>query len=183
MTPNDRVRISLAAARYLEALECDDQEALDALWALAANDPEMLGAFHDIHAGLLEESQAQDRATIESAIAAAVEEHLPSAEIVNSKTGPVTVADVAVELFRHPPDRLPAEALALNERLRAAADELPTDLGLSKLVAWAEARFGPADPGYWRAFHRAAMKLELRRAATIEYALAARSAPKREDRL
>jgi hypothetical protein len=94
----------------------------------------------------------------------------------------VAVGDVANALFRHAPDRLSAAAHVLNDRLRTAADELPADLGLSKLVAWAEARFGPADPEYWRAFHQAAIKLELRRAATIEYALAARSAPKREDR-
>jgi hypothetical protein len=54
------------------------------------------------------------------------------------------VGDVAEELFRHAPDRLSAEAHALNERLRTATEPLPTDLGLTKLVVWAEARFGIA---------------------------------------
>jgi hypothetical protein len=85
---------------------------------------------------------------------------------------------VADELFRHAPDRLPAAAHAMNEKLRLATDELPAELGLSKLVAWAEARFGTADPVYWKAFREAALKLELRAAAEIDYQLAARKGPK-----
>ena len=94
----------------------------------------------------------------------------------------VTVADVANELFRHTPDRLPAEAHLLNERLRASREPLPADLGLSKLVAWAEAKFGAAPADYWKAFRQAAIKLELRRSTEIEYHLAARPAPKKEDK-
>lgn len=182
MTPHDRLRVSIAAARYLEALERDDQATLDALWARAAADPDLLAAFRDIHAGLVEEQAARDAAALGTVVSAAVERHLPSAEVVRPATGPVTVGDVAEELFRHTPDRLPAAAHALNERLRAAADPLPADLGLSKLTAWAEAKFGAAPPDYWAAFRQAALKLELRSAAEAEYQLAARAAPKPEDR-
>jgi hypothetical protein len=174
MNPHDRLRISVAAARYLEALELDDHPTLDALWAAAAADPELLAAFRDIHAGLVEEQEA----AAVGAVAAAVAGHLRSGEVVFPAAGPVTVAAVADELFRHAPDRLPAAAHALNERLRAAADPLPADLGLSKLVAWAEAKYGVAPADYWKAFREAAIKLELRAAAEIEYQLAARSGPK-----
>jgi hypothetical protein len=148
---------------------------------VAATDADLLAAFNDINAGLLEEAQVDDRAAVGAAVTRAVEMHLPSAEVVKPETGPVTVADVAEELFRHPPERLPAEAHALNERLRTAADPIPADLGLAGLVAWAEVRFGPAPPQYWEAFRAAALKARMRRAADTEYQLAARkTAPKRE---
>jgi hypothetical protein len=174
MSPHERIRISLAAARYLDALEREDQGALDVLWAQAANDPDLLAAFHDINVGLLEEAQGTDRAAAEAAVAKAVAEHLPSAEVVRPEVGPVTVADVADELFRHPPERLPAEAHALNERLRSAPDPLPTDLGVDALIAWAEAKYGPAPARYWEAFRRAALKARMRRTADTEFRLAAR---------
>ena len=96
--------------------------------------------------------------------------------------GPVTVADVADELFRHTPGRLNADAHALNDRLRTSREPLPVELGLSKLIAWAEAKYGPGALEYWRAFRVAALKLELRQGAETEYQLAARTAPKPEDR-
>jgi hypothetical protein len=113
-------------------------------------------------------------------VTAAVETYMPSAEIVRPHFGPVTVADVAEELFQHTPDRLPAAAHLLNERLRSTADPLPEELGLVRLTAWAEARFGKAPAEYWMVFRQAAVKLELRRAAEAEYHLAARRAPKHE---
>ena len=85
-----------------------------------------------------------------AALTAAVETHLPSAEIVRPSVGPVTVGDVAEELFRHTPDRLPAEAHLLNERLRASQEPLPEDLGLSGLIGWAEKLFGAAPPNTGR---------------------------------
>ena len=94
----------------------------------------------------------------------------------------VTVADVAEQLFRHAPNRLPAEAHLLNERLRRSAERLPANLGLPQLTAWAEALFGPAPTVYWKAFRETAVKLELRRAAEAEYQLAARRAPRPEEK-
>jgi hypothetical protein len=117
-----------------------------------------------------------------AALKTAVHEHLPSAEVADTTSGPVTVADVAEELFRHTPDRLPANAHVLNDKLRSAKEPLPEDLGLSGLTAWAEARFGTASAEYWRAFRQAALKLELRRASDVEYQLAARRAPKAEEK-
>jgi len=178
MTPHDRLRVSIAAARYLEALERDDQATLDALWAQAAADPDLLAAFRDIHAGLIEEQAARDAAALGTTVATIAEQHLRSAEVIRPEAGPVTVGDVAEEVFRHTPDRLPAAAHALNERLRAAADPLPADLGLSKLTAWAEAKYGPAPAEYWAAFYAALVKLDLRRASETEYQLAARTASK-----
>lgn len=167
MTERDIDRI---AATYLAALDCGDADALDRIWDQAATDPDLEQALHELHQAL--EADAEHDTV--AAVAQAVEQHLPSAEIVRPSSGPVTVADVANELFRHAPDRLPAEAHALNEKLRSASEPLPESLGLSKLVTWAEARFGPAPEAYWRAFRQAAVKLELRRSAEAEYHLAAR---------
>jgi hypothetical protein len=182
MTHHDRLRIDLAAAAYLDALARDDVDTQARLWGQAAADPGLLAVFQEVHAGLLDENEASDHTATGAAIAQAAETHLTSAEVVRPPTGPVTVGDVADELFRHTPDRLPPEAHALNAALRASSEPLPADLGLSKLTAWAEAKFGPAAAGYWAAFRAAALKLELRQAAVAEFALAARSAPKTEDK-
>lgn len=170
MTPQDRLRISIASARYVEAIERDDQDTLDELWELAARDTDLLEAFNEIHTGLIEERDAQTTAVV----AEAVERHMPSAEIVRASTGPVTVADVALELFKYPPNRMPSEAHQMNERLRAAKDELPTELGLPGLIAWAEAKFGPAPAEYWKAFRQTALKVRMRANSEVEFQLAAR---------
>ena len=181
MTPHDRIRISLAAARYLDALERGDESTLASIWGQAANDFDLLAALNDINVGLVEEERSRANAAVECAVTAAVEKHLPSAEIVRPATGPVTVADVANELFLHTPDRLPADAHALNERLRAATHELPADLGIASLVAWAEPIFGPAPAEYWDAFRRAALKVRMRHTADTEFQMAARrTSPKSE---
>lgn len=183
MNPFDqRLRLDLAAARYLEALERGDFDAMAQVWQLARAEPELADVLRDVHAVLVEEQDRRDATAAASAVTEAVAAHLPSAEVVRPATGAVTVGDVAVELFRHTPDRLPAAAHALNELLRGSQDPLPADLGLSKLVTWAEAKFGTAPAEYWRAFRQAALRLELRRAAEAEYQLAARSvSPRPED--
>jgi len=183
MIDNDRrLQLDLAAARYLEALERDDLDTMAALWQRAALEPDLEAVLREVHAGLIEE-QANEAATVaHAALTAAVETHLPSAEVIRPRSGAITVADVADELFRHTPDRLPPGAHLLNERLRASREPLPADLALSKLTAWAEALFGSAPEEYWKAFRQAAVKLELRRAAEAEYHLAARNAPRPEDR-
>ncbi len=177
MTSNDRsLWIDFVAARYLDAIERDDFDAQLELWRVAETNPELLAAFHDIHAGLI----AEENEAAVAAVDAAAGKHLLSGEIIQPKGRPVTVADIANELFHHTPDRLPAEAHALNERLRAVSESLPDDLGFSRLMAWAEARFGSAPVGYWKAFYAALVKLDLRRASETEYQLAARAAPKSE---
>ena len=182
MSTDPRLRVSIASARYLEAVEGDDQETLVALWDLAARDPELLTAFREIHQGLLEQCDERERELLAAKLPAVVEAHLTSGEVVRPAAGPVTISEVADELHRNTPGRLPPDAHALNERLRAVREPLPEAIGLSKLVAWGS-RFGSAPEAYWKAFREAAIKLELRRAAEVEYQLAARSAkPKPEDR-
>jgi hypothetical protein len=172
----------MVAARYLEALEQGDFDAMAAVWKMAQEDPELEAVLHEVHEGLLEEQTSEARAVAEARLTAAVEAHLPSAEIVRPTPRLVTVGDVAGELYRHAPGRLPAVAHQLNERLRASDEPLPADLGLSQLTSWAETRFGSAPPEYWRAFRQAAVKLELRRAAEAEYQLAARPITRPEDK-
>ena len=179
MTPSDRrLWVDVRTADYLAAGESGDFAAQARLWALAATDAELEAAFDDIHTALLERNTDRTAA----AIAEAVARHLPSAEIVRPTAGPVTVGMVADELFRHTPDRLSAAAHQLNDRLRASADELPAELGLTKLTVWAEAKFGTAEGGYWKAFYDALIKLDFRRSVETEYQLAARSPRKPEGR-
>jgi hypothetical protein len=166
MNPNNRrFQLDLTAARYLDALERDDFATMEEIWRAAQTDLDLGIVLQEVHAGLVEERAAETASASSEALKAAIQEHLPSAEVTSTKIGPVTVAEVAEELFRHTPDRLPAEAHILNERLRTTQEALPEDLGLSRLVAWAESRFGEAPAEYWRAFRQAALKLELRRAS------------------
>ncbi len=166
---------------YLTALDAADFPALDRIWESAASDSEHEAALFDIEAALDADDREQDARNARRTIAGSVETHLKTAEIVLRSDGPVTVGDVARELFRHTPDRLPAEAHLVNQKLVGSAEALPEELGLSKLVAWAESRFGLAPADYWKAFRQAALKLERRRASTEEYQLAARRAPKPEE--
>lgn len=118
MNPIDRrLRPDLVAARYLAALERDDFTEMADIWRLALADAELEAILREVHAGLIEEQADEATAAVGASVTAAVEAHLPSAEIVRFPAGPVTVGEVAEELFRHTPDRLPAEAHLLNERL------------------------------------------------------------------
>jgi hypothetical protein len=175
-----RLQLDLAAARYLDALERDDFAAMAEMWRATSHDHELEAILREVHAGLLEERVDGDLVAVAEGITAAVESHLPSAAILRLRGGPVTVADVADELYHHSPDRLPIDAHLLNERLRESHEALPEDLGLSMLTAWAESRFGVAPPEYWRVFRQAAVKLVLRCAAENEYRLAARRTSKPE---
>jgi hypothetical protein len=183
MIPTDhRLQLDLAAARYLVALEQEDYPAMANLWELALADPELEAVLHEVHTGLIEEQAGVAAEAAAAMLKVAVETHLPSAAIVRASDRHVTVGDVAEELFRHTPDRLPAEAHLLNERLRTSQEPLPEDLGLSGLIGWAQKRFGAASLEYWKAFRQAAVKLELRHGAEVEYHLAARRAPKPEEK-
>jgi len=181
MTPHDRLRISLASARYLEALEANDQAALDSLMELATQDSDLLQAFQEIDVAFLEEQHSQIFDSARITVEGAVEQHLKSAEIVRPNAGTVTVADVANELFHHTPGGLSADAHLMTDRLRTAKDELPESLGLPSLKAWAEAKFGSASGDYWKAFRQAAIKLRMRVNADIEFQLAARSTKPRPE--
>jgi hypothetical protein len=147
-TTNRRLQLDLLAARYLESLERKDFSTMSGIWQAAQTDPELEAILYEIHAGVVEERALESAASASAALTAAVETHLPSAEIIQQKTGPVTVADVAEELYRHTPDRLPAEAHVLNEHLRTLREPLPAELGISGLTTWAETRFGSAPGEY-----------------------------------
>lgn len=180
MNANDRrLWLDGLTARYLEAVEADDYAAQEELWTLAAQDAELETAFREIHEGLIEE----ELTTTTNTIADAVAKHMPSATIVRDATGTVTFADVADEMFRNPPAGLPTEAWRLNDELRSSAEPLPRELGLSKLIEFAEVKFGVAPREFWKAFREAAIVVRMRsNSQTTDYQLAARRAPKPEDR-
>ena len=166
-------RLDRHAMQYLAAVDAGDLDAVAAFWGQAETDAGLAEALHALNTEL---AAGADR-TAAATITAAVEKYLTGAEVVRPATGPVTVADVAAELFLHPPGRLPADAHALTDRLRTDPEPVPPDLGLTKFVAWAEARYGAAPVGYWKAFLQASIKLELRAGDPAEYGMAARRTP------
>lgn len=166
-------RLDRLAMQYLAAVHAGDLASVSALWEQAETDADLAEALHGLNAELAADAERSAAATI----AAVAETHLTSGEVVRTAAGPVTVADVAAELFRHPPGRLTADAHALTDRLRADPEPVPTDLGLTKFVAWAEARYGAAPVEYWKAFRQASIKLELRAGDPAEYGMAARRTP------
>lgn len=162
-------RLDKLAMRYLAAIDAGDFGTLDDLWARAADDPDLCEMLHGLNATLAE----GDRQAAGDAVVAAVRQHLPSAEIVEPAGGPLTVAEVADHLRRHPPPGLTADDLKLNDVLRAAAQDVPTELGISQVVAWGR-RFGTAPEAYWRAFREAALDLWMQRTSADNYQMAAR---------
>lgn len=179
--PERRLQIDLLTARYLEAFEQDDHDTMTEIWERATTDDELTQALVDLHQGLQEEREAAQAERERRKITTNVAQHLPSAEIVGMPSAGVTVGAVAEELFRHTPGQLSAAAHQLNEQLRGSREPLPKELGLSKLVAWAEERFGKGPSEYWKAFRQAALKLEMARTSEIEYQMAARKAPRRPE--
>ena len=173
--------IDRLAEQYLVAIYNEDFSTIERIWEIAAFDTPLEDALHELHVAVDADDLERETAAATHAITNAVQSHLKSAEIVTPSTGPVTVGDVARELFLHPPDRLAAEAHQLNQTLETSREVLPEELGLTKLIAWAEGQFGPAPSDYWKAFRLAALKLERRRGSAIEYQLAARRAPKPEE--
>ncbi|MBX9627018.1 MAG: hypothetical protein K2X82_24665 [Gemmataceae bacterium] len=174
-------RLDRLAMKYLAAADAGDFDTLDALWDQADRDDDLAEMLFGLHDAVVAD---QDRdAAAAAAVVGAIEAHLPSAEVVRPTAGPLTVAEVAEHLRRHPPRGLTADDLAANDRLRAAADPLPDDLGLPQVVGWGR-RYGAVPQAYWKAFREAAVLLTLRRESAETYRMAARPAePKpREDR-
>ena len=162
-------RLDKLAMRYLTAIDAGDFDTLAELWARAADDPDLSEMLHGLNATLAEE----DKQAAGDAVVAAIEQHMPSAEIVKPATGPLTVADVADHLRKNPPAGLTIDALALNDDLRRSTESVPAELGLTQVVEWGR-RFGTAPEAYWRAFRQAAIKLRMRRESAETYQMAAR---------
>lgn len=163
-------RLDKLAMRYLTAIDAGDFDTLSDLWARASDDPDLGEMLHGLNATLAEE----DRQAAGDAVVAAIEQHMPSAEIIKPADGPLTVAEVADHIRKNPPPGLTIDELALNDELRRSAETVPGDLGLTRVVEWGM-RFGTAPEAYWRAFRQAALKLRMRRESGASYQMAARS--------
>jgi hypothetical protein len=170
----ERQRIEWLAARYLDAYENDDVATQEQLWKLAETDPALVTAFEQVHADVLEEQAQAEAEQMRAHVLDAVQQHLPAATVVTETPARLTVASVAEELAAYPVAGLPAAAHALNEALRRSTEALPADLGLPQVIAWGEARFGPAAKAYWQAFRATALKVRMRANAETEFQLAAR---------
>jgi hypothetical protein len=172
-------RLDRLALQYLAAVETEDFDTIDALWRQATGDAELDAMLHGLNAELVAEQDAQDHYAVASAVLGNIERHMPSAEIVRRTTDPLTVAEVAEHIRRHPPAGLTADDLMLNDMLRKANEEVPAELGISQVIRWG-GRFGSAPEVYWRAFREVALDLWMERTSTGNYQLAAR--PQRQKR-
>jgi hypothetical protein len=174
MTDRERQRqLDLLAMRFVQALEARDFSAIDQLWTAAAADPELETVLLDTAAELAETYEAETLAQLEAAVTEAVEQHMPSAELIRPQAGPLTVADVAEFIRRNPPAGLTTDEIAFNEQLRQSAQIVPAELGMSQVLDWGR-QFGSLPETYWRAFRQTALKLRMRREAEVDYQLAAR---------
>jgi hypothetical protein len=180
MTDRDnQLRLDRLALQYLAALDAQDFDTVEAFWGQAADDDQLAEMLHGLHAELGAEQDARERDALDAAVVASIEEHLPSAEVIRPAAGPLTAAEVAEHIRRHPPAGLTTDDLRLNDVLRQVAAEVPETLGLRQVVRWGS-RFGPAPEAYWRAFREAALELQMRRSSAEHYRLAARpQRPKR----
>ncbi|HJZ57379.1 MAG TPA: hypothetical protein VKE74_20590 [Gemmataceae bacterium] len=172
---DNQERLDRLAMRYLAAIDSGDFDAIDALWDQSEADPELGEMLHGLHAALVEDQDAQDAAGATAMIEAAIEKHLPSAEVIRPATGPLTVAEVAEHIRKNPPRGLTTDDLKLNDVLRASAEVVPSDLGIGPVAGWGR-RFGMAPEAYWRAFREVALKLRMQRESAENYQMAARPA-------
>jgi hypothetical protein len=171
-------RLDQLALRYLAAIETEDFGTIDTLWEQAADDPDLDAMLHGLNAELVAEQDAE-RAAIASAVVDQIERHLPSAEVIRPAAGPLTVAEVAEHIRRHPPAGLTVDDLRLNDVLRQTTDAVPAELGISQVIRWGT-RFGSAPEAYWRAFREVALDLWMQRTSAEHYQMAAR--PRRPKR-
>ena len=172
-------RLDALALKYLQAVETEDFDTIDALWKQADDDPDLDAMLHGLNAELVAEQDAQERAPITAAVVGQIEQHMPSAEVIRPAADRLTVAEVAEHIRRHPPAGLTADDLRINDVLRKALAEVPAELGISQVVRWGS-QFGPAPEAYWRAFREVALDLWMQRTSAEHYQLAAR--PKRPKR-
>lgn len=178
MNRDESLRIDWLCGQYLAALEQLDFTRMEKIWELAAFEPELEKALHLLHEGLQEEEAQQNQNDVSQHLSQLVALHLPSAAIIPSPEKPFTVAEVITELLKDPRLESAAEMQSFIEKLGTSTEPLPSERALSKLRSWAEARFGTASPRFWQEFQQAALRLDLRRASTADYALAARTAPR-----
>jgi hypothetical protein len=162
-------RLDKFAMRYLTAIDAGDFDTLSDLWARAADDPDLCEMLHELNATLATE----DREAATNAVVAAIEQHMPSAEVVRPAVGPLTVAEVADHIRKNPPPGLTTDDLRINDILRGSAQVVPAELGISQVVAWGR-QFGSAPEPYWRAFREVALDLWMRRTSADNYQMAAR---------
>ena len=179
MNHDDALRIDWLCEQYLQAIETQDFASQEKLWELTVHDAELLQAFRELNEGLLEEAEQKDDGNTDVQIEALVKAHIPSATVIQSPAR-LSVASVSRALAQqYPGQQLPGIETLL-AKLSESTETMPEVKGLTALTHWAEAHFGKAPSGFWRAFQRAALKLEMQQAATPHYALAARPTPRHE---
>jgi hypothetical protein len=172
-------RLDELALRYLAAVETEDFDTIGALWEQAADDPDLDAMLHGLNAELVAEQEREELHAIALAVTDQIERHMPSAEVIRPITGPLTVAEVAEYIRRHPPAGLTTDDLQLNDVLRSRIEAVPAELGLSQVIRWGT-RLGFAPEAYWRAFREVALDLWMQRTSAEHYQLAARpQRPKR----
>jgi hypothetical protein len=169
-------RLDAFAMRYLAAVDAEDFTAVGDMWEQAETDPELAAMLHELNV----EIAAASGNVIEPRVIATFEKLLPSATIERPASNPVTVAEVAEQLRRHPPAGLAMDDLRITDVLKASTETVPAALGLPETVAWGR-QFGSATEAYWKAFREAALLLRMQRESQAEnWQMAARPAKRPE---
>jgi len=162
------------ALRYLDALDSGALDAVAAIWAEAAGDPELEALLRDLVDGLYaEEGPGTDLQVDAARIADLARRCFPAEE----PTGPLTAAEVARRLEAEPEfRRLDAADRLAHARLLAEAARLPDHLGQPGLDRWLSGLGLDAGLHYRRAFRKVAVLMTMARGQRDSRLAAARRA-------
>jgi hypothetical protein len=169
----NQLRLDLISMQYLAAVDGSDFETLEALWLEAQDDPDLSEMLHELNAEIVTEQDASRAAITKTEIDALFDKYMPSAEVIRPEPGPLTVAQVAGYLRKHPSVGMTADDLAVNERLCTSSSLVPLDLGMQAVASWGR-QFGLVPESYWKAFRQVALLLRMRRESAENYQMAAR---------
>ncbi len=97
-------RLDTIAMNYLTAVETGDFYAITDIWVQAENDSDLADMLHGLNAELSRDQDTEEAVNARGVIDAAIEKHMPSAEVIRPTFGPLTVAEVA-EHIRKPTTR------------------------------------------------------------------------------
>jgi hypothetical protein len=173
MSIRSHLELDLLLLRYLDAIDRADWNAFADVWRLAETDPELEAALHELHAGIVEDREAE--AVLELATI-----HFPVRPAAGPPDAarPLTAGEVAGRLaadLATGAARMTDADRAANERLQGDPTPLPDELGQPALAAWTASLGVGASGSYWRQFRQTAIGLTMARSQAHARLAAART--------
>lgn len=168
-----------AAMEYLEALDSGDADAFATLWERAAADPELEAFLRELGEGIYQtEGPGADFESDAERVRTIAFKHLPTLTHPPPPAGPVTAAEVAQRLQADfdLAGRLDEADRLANAGLLARSEPLPVSRRKSDVEAWGRALGVQASSRFWKAFHKAAVMIEMARDQRANRLAAARPA-------